>query len=66
MAGGHPLYRWKLGSPGAGSGGAGPAVVGGPTRRVKIPRHQVGMHKMRFRTWMGWGLIGLVRILLRG
>lgn len=55
MAGGHPIYRWKLGSPGAGGGGAGPAAApGGPTRRVKIPRHSVAMHKMRFRMILAW------------
>lgn len=59
MAGGHPLYRWKLGSPGAGGGGAGPSAVAGTSlRRVRVPRHQVGMHKMRYRTWIGW-LLGL-------
>ena len=62
MAGGHPLYRWWLGSAGQGGGGGGGAVTIF-RRRVLIPRHSVAMHKRRFR--MLWWVLPLVDVLIR-
>ena len=62
MAGGHPMYRWKLAPAGQGGGGAGAGAVSA-RRRVLIPRHSVAMHKRRFRVL--WWVIPMLDALVR-